>query len=125
MKRADGGCARARAEGFENVPGHGAVAQVDGRKVAVGNRRLMDSARASSSGAMAGRREEMAAAGRTAVMVAVGGRAAALIGIADAPRPTSAAAVEALHEAGVEVVMLTGDNEATAERIAAQLGMRR
>ncbi len=55
--------------------------------------------------------------------VAVDGRAAALIGIADAPRPTSAAAVSALTEAGVEVVMLTGDNEATAERIAAQLGV--
>jgi len=50
--------------------------------------------------------------------------AVALIGIADAPRPTSAAAVTALAEAGVEVVMLTGDNEATARRIAAQLSVR-
>jgi Cu2+-exporting ATPase len=56
----------------------------------------------------------------------VGGRrraGGALIGIADAPRPTSAAAVAALAEAGVEVVMLTGDNQATAQRIAAQLGV--
>jgi Cu2+-exporting ATPase len=65
----------------------------------------------------------LAAGGRTAVIAAVDGRAAGLFGIADAPRETSVAAVEALHEAGVEVVMLTGDNEATAARIAEQLGI--
>jgi P-type Cu2+ transporter len=121
---ADGlGVPVARAEGFENVPGHGALARVDGRKVAVGNARLMDR-EGIELGTLAGRREEMASAGRTVVCVAVDGRAAALIGIADAPRPTSAAAVTALREAGVDVVMLTGDNEATARRIAGQLGVR-
>jgi P-type Cu2+ transporter len=112
-----------RADGFENVPGYGALGQVDGRKVAVGNARLMDR-EGIDLGALAARREEMASAGQTVVCVAVDGRAAALIGIADAPRPTSAAAVAALREAGVEVVMLTGDNQATAGRIAAQLGVR-
>jgi Cu2+-exporting ATPase len=72
---------------------------------------------------LAHRRDEIAAAGRTAVLAAVDGRAAAVFGIADAPRETSAAAVRALHEAGVEVVMLTGDNRATAERIAGRLGI--
>jgi Cu2+-exporting ATPase len=123
VKHADGlGVPAARAEGFENVPGHGALAQVDGRTVAVGNTRLMQR-EGIDLGALAGRREEMASAGQTVVWVAVGGRAVALIGIADAPRPTSAAAVAALAEAGVEVVMLTGDNQATAQRIAAQLGV--
>ena len=107
---------------FENVPGHGAVATVAGRAVAVGNRRLMDS-RGVGLGALAERRDELAASGRTAVIAAVDGRAAAIFGIADAPRETSIAAVEALHEAGVEVVMLTGDNQATAERIAERLGI--
>ncbi|HKA03153.1 MAG TPA: HAD-IC family P-type ATPase [Acidimicrobiales bacterium] len=55
--------------------------------------------------------------------VAVDGKAAGLLGIADAPRDTAAAAVAALRDSGVEVVMLTGDNQATAERIAAQLGI--
>jgi Cu2+-exporting ATPase len=110
------------AAGFENFPGHGAVAQVDGRRVTVGNRRLME-AEDTGLGELAARRDELAASGRTAVIVAVDGRAAGLIGIADAPRETSAAAVAALHEAGVEVVMLTGDNEATARRIAGQLGI--
>jgi Cu2+-exporting ATPase len=116
------GLAAAAATGFENVPGHGAVAQVGARRVAVGSRRLMDT-QGVSLGGLAGRREELAAGGRTAVIVAVDGRAAGLIGIADAPRETSAAAVAALHNAGVEVVMLTGDNEATAARIASQLGI--
>ena len=75
-------------------------------------------------GELAARREEMTSAGRTVVWVAVDGRAAALIGIADTPRSTSAAAVTALAEAGVEVVMLTGDNRATAQRIAGQLGIQ-
>jgi len=74
-------------------------------------------------GTLETRRQELAAGGRTAVVVAVDGRAAALIGIADAPRPTSRTAVAALKEAGVEVVMLTGDNEATARRIAGELGV--
>ena len=57
------------------------------------------------------------------MLAALDGRAVAVIGIADAVRPSSAAAVEALHDLGVEVVMLTGDNEATARRIAGQLGI--
>jgi Cu2+-exporting ATPase len=88
----------------------------------VGNRRLMDRERV-QLGPLAARREELAAGGRTAVIVAVDRRPAGLVGIADAPRGTSMAAVEALHQAGVEVVMLTGDNQATAERIAAELGI--
>jgi Cu2+-exporting ATPase len=65
----------------------------------------------------------MAAEGRTTVCVAVDGRAVALIGIADAPRPTSAAAVATLRRMNVQVVMLTGDNAATARRIGQELGI--
>src|SRR6266508_1391347 len=123
VRRADqAGVAAVPADGFENVPGHGALATVDGRRVAVGNRRLMDRERV-DLGPLGARREELAAGGRTAVLVAVDGRAAGLVGIADAARETSAAAVAALHQAGVEVVMLTGDNQATAERVAGQLGI--
>ena len=111
-----------KAGGFENIPGHGATAHVDGHRVRVGNRRLMD-AEDIGLGALAARRDELAEGGRTAVIVAVDGRAAGLIGVADAPRDTAAAAVAALHEIGAEVVMLTGDNEATARRIAGQLGI--
>ena len=118
----DAGVGDASAEGFENVPGHGALARVEGRRVAVGNRRLME-AEGVALGALGARRQELAARGMTAVMVAIDGRAAGLVGLADAVRPSSAAAVAALHEAGVDVVMLTGDNEATARRIAGELGI--
>ncbi|MEV6386878.1 heavy metal translocating P-type ATPase [Nocardia xishanensis] len=107
---------------FESVPGHGASATVDGHRVVVGNRRLFERENI-PLGALAVERDRLAATGRTAVLAAVDGSAAAVIGIADAPRATSAAAVAALHELGVEVVMLTGDNQATAERIAAGMGI--
>ena len=111
------------ATDFANVPGHGALATVDGRRVAVGNARLMARETISLNG-LAEKQDEMAAEGRTVVVVAVDGRASALIGISDAARPTAKAAVEALQLQGVEVVMLTGDNRATAERIARELGIR-
>ena len=74
-------------------------------------------------GALTARRQQLAESGRTAVIVAVDGRAVGLIAMADAPRDTAAAAVGALRDLGIEVVMLTGDNEATAKRIAGILGV--
>ena len=123
VKYADArGVRRTTAEGFENLPGQGAVARVDGKRLAVGNTWLMAREKI-ALGALETRRAEMAAEGRTTVCVAVDGRPVALIAIADAPRPTSAAAIAVLREMGVQVVMLTGDNEATAQRIARELGI--
>jgi Cu2+-exporting ATPase len=108
--------------GFENVPGRGAIGTVQGRRVAVGNRRLMEREQV-DPGPLAAPREQLASGGRTVVMAAADHRPLGLFAIADAPRETSRPAIDALHEAGVEVVMLTGDNRATAERIAGQLGI--
>jgi len=116
------GAPRLTAVDFTNVPGKGAIATVEGRRVVVGTLRLME-AEDIDLGTLGSRQEELAAGGKTAVLAAVDGRAVAVIGLADAVRPTSAAAVAELREMGVEVVMLTGDNTATAERIAAQLGV--
>ena len=110
------------ATGFRNVPGHGASAEVTGRRVLVGNAKLMAD-EGVDLGTLGERRDEMAGSGRTAVLVAVDGRGVGVVALADAARETSAAAVAALHEAGVEVVMLSGDNGATARRIAGQLGI--
>ncbi len=113
---------RVAAEGFENVPGQGARANVDGHLVAVGNLRIM-AVDGVDVGAISGRQEELASSGQTAVIVAIDGVAAGLIAIADAVRPTSRNAVRALREQQIDVVMLTGDNEATARRIADELGI--
>lgn len=110
------------ATGFVNVPGHGATAQVGGRRVVVGNDRLMV-AESITLGSLDTERDRLAAAGRTAIVVAVDGRAVAVFALADEPRPTAPAAVAALHDAGARVVMLTGDNESTARRIADELGI--
>ena len=111
-----------KAQDFAAVPGHGALATVEDRRVAVGNPRLM-AREGVSLGPLETRREELASSGHTVVCVAVDGRSAGLIAIADAARPTSRTAVAALHDQGVEVVMLTGDNRATAKRIASELGI--
>jgi P-type Cu2+ transporter len=107
---------------FENVPGHGAVATVDGHLVAVGNLRLMEREGLSLDG-LAAKAAQLSAEGRTVVVVAVDRKPAGLIGISDAPRPTSKAAVAELQDEGVSVVMLSGDNRATAERIGRELGI--
>ena len=123
VRRADAASIpRARAERFENVPGHGANAWVEGRQVVVGNLRLMERERIDVS-ALEDGRSRMAAGGSTAVIVAVDGKPVGLIGIADAPRESASAAVTELKNLGIEVVMLTGDNRATAERIAGMLGV--
>ena len=111
-----------RAERFQAIPGHGAVATVDGRRVLVGNRRLLEREGVSLD-ELAGRAGELAAAGQTVVHVAVEGKPVGLIAIADAPRETAAEAVAALKELGIRPVMLTGDNRQTADRIAAVLGI--
>jgi Cu2+-exporting ATPase len=109
-------------ESFESIPGHGAIATVDGHDVAVGNSRLL-ARQGINQGMLAARRDALASGGRTAVWVAVDGVAVAVVGLADSLRPTSAATVTRLHDMGVDVVMLTGDNQATADRIARQLGI--
>tara|TARA_R110000824_G_scaffold288508_6_gene476977 strand:- start:95563 stop:97914 length:2352 start_codon:yes stop_codon:yes gene_type:complete len=108
--------------GFTNIEGKGARAEVAGKTLLLGNRRLMDEEKVD----MAGLEEEAArlqATGQTVVHIAHGGMLNGLIAIADAPRPTAAAMVKKMRKRGVEVAMLTGDNQATAERIAKELGI--
>jgi len=116
------GVPESRVENFSSIAGLGASAKVDGRRVLVGNPRLMDRENI-ELGDLRRSGNALAAEGRSTVYVAVDGRAEGLIALADAPRETAATAVGALHELGVEVVMLTGDHEATARRIANELGI--
>ncbi|WP_136708048.1 heavy metal translocating P-type ATPase [Agromyces sp. H66] len=116
------GASRRTASAFRNVTGQGAVATVDGRTVVLGNARLM-AAEGVDFSPVRDEQSRLASSGRTAIMFAVDGAIAGVIALADAPRETAKAAIDALHEAGIEVVMLTGDNQPTAERIAGLLGI--
>ncbi|WP_448809858.1 heavy metal translocating P-type ATPase [Agromyces bauzanensis] len=116
------GVSRRTATSFRNITGQGAVAMVDGRTLLLGNARLM-AQEGVDVDALTETQGALASSGRTAILVAVDGEAAGVIALADAPRETAQAAISALHESGIEVVMLTGDNQPTAERIAAILGI--
>ncbi|MEW6421961.1 MAG: HAD-IC family P-type ATPase, partial [Deinococcota bacterium] len=104
------------------VPGHGVVATVQGQRVLIGNRKLMDR-EGVDVGALPGEVDRLAADGKTAMYVAADGRALGVVAVADTIRETARTAVQVLHGLGVQTVMLTGDNRRTAEAVARQLGM--
>jgi Cu2+-exporting ATPase len=112
----------AEPSSFVAIPGHGLRATVDGRTVLVGNRKLMGDSQIALDG-LGERAASLEGAGRTVVYAAVDGQAAGIIAIADAIRPTARQMVAEMQQLGVQVVMLTGDNRATAERIAKELGI--
>ena len=107
---------------FLNIEGKGASANIDGAPVYLGNRRLMDDQKIGLGGLEA-QAETLKADGRTVIHVARNGALMGLIAIADAPRPTAIATIKKLHEQGVKVAMLTGDNAGTAKKIAGLLGI--
>ncbi|GAA3510484.1 heavy metal translocating P-type ATPase [Georgenia daeguensis] len=114
----------AGATAFDSVTGQGVRALVGGREVLVGNRRLLAAAGIESD-PLAADLERLAADGKTPMLVAVDGRPAGVVGVADTVKEGSAAAVTALQERGIEVVMMTGDNRDTAAAIARQVGITR
>jgi Cu+-exporting ATPase len=111
-------------ERFEAVPGHGVEATVDGRAVLVGNRKLME-----RGGVPFDEFERVAAQlsdeGKTPMFVAVEGRPAGVVAVADTLKDDSVEAVRALQRLGIDVVMITGDNERTARAVARQAGIER
>ena len=110
------------ASDFTNIDGQGASATIDADKVLLGNRKLMEAQKVDLE-AMAAEAARLQGGGRTVVYVARSGKLIGLIAIADAVRPTSKLAIAKLQERGVKVAMLTGDNQATAERIGKELGI--
>ena len=110
------------ATGFTNVDGQGARASIGPDAVLLGNRKLMQ-AEGVALDALAVEAARLEGGGRTAVHVARAGKLIGLIAIADAVRPTSKAAIAKLQERGVKVAMMTGDNQATADRIGKELGI--
>ena len=121
LKRA-GEMATEAATGFANIDGQGASATIGADKVLLGNRKLMEEQQVGLE-ALAAEAARLQGGGRTVVYVARAGKLIGLIAIADAVRPTSKLAIAKLQERGVKVAMLTGDNQATAERIGKELGI--
>jgi Cu+-exporting ATPase len=109
-------------ESFEAVPGHGILATVAGRRVVIGAPRLM-TREGISMDALDPVAAELGRDGQSAIHVAIDGRLAAVIGVADTPRPASRATVEALRARGLVVAMVTGDSATTAQAIARDLGI--
>jgi Cu+-exporting ATPase len=107
---------------FESVTGKGVTGSVDGRQVALGNLELLASLDIAAGG-LTSRAEALRHQGDTVMFIAVDGEAAGLIGVADPVKETSFAAIKALKEDGVRIVMLTGDSETTARAVAKKLGL--
>jgi len=110
------------AETFEAVPGHGVSARVEGRAVALGNRRFMERLGVTTT-ALESEAARLAHEGKSPIFAAVDGRLAALVAVADPIKPEARAALDALRARGLTVAMLTGDARATAEAVARSLGI--
>ena len=119
---ADRGLELDDATGFENVPGHGIRATVDGREVLVGNRRLLQN-NGIDTGPAAETMEALEGEGKTAMLVGVDGELAGVVADADTIKPSAKTAVTALQERAVDVMLLTGDNERTARAVAENVGI--
>jgi Cu+-exporting ATPase len=107
---------------FQSSTGKGVSGQVQGRSVALGNRALMDGLGVTLGDATA-RADALRAEGQTVMMVAVDGRFAGMLGVADPIKASAAEAIKALRADGIQVVMLTGDNAVTANAVARKLGI--
>jgi P-type Cu2+ transporter len=112
------------ASEFEGVPGHGLEAVVEGRRLAIGNARLVEREGASTDG-LADEAARLARDGKTAMFVVVDGRATGLVAAADQIRPSARQAITALKQLGLEVAMISGDNQRTAEAVGRELGIDR
>jgi Cu+-exporting ATPase len=123
---------KAKAEGlslfeprdFQAMAGHGIEATVDSKRVLLGNVRLMEERRIPLNG-FAEKAQDFSGQGKTPMFLAIDGRCAGIIAVADTLKDSSKEVVETLHRMGLEVVMLTGDNERTAKAIARQIGIDR
>ncbi len=110
------------AEDFDSVTGKGVTGRIDGQSVALGNQALFDTLGISTE-ALIERAEALRKEGQTVMFVAIDGKAAGLLGVADPVKETTPEAIRQLHEAGLRIVMLTGDNRTTAEAVAKRLGI--
>ncbi|MDZ4840647.1 MAG: heavy metal translocating P-type ATPase [Hyphomicrobium aestuarii] len=118
----DRGLALAPVEHFNSPVGKGVTGSVERRELVIGNQRIMTEAGIETAG-LASAADDMRKDGATAIFVAIDGKAAGIIAIADPIKATTPSAIASLQAAGIRVVMLTGDNATTAKAVAAKLGI--
>lgn len=112
--------ALAKVAGFQSVTGRGVTGNIEGRQVVIGNLGMLEGM---NKGPLAERAEPLSRDGQTVIFVAVDSRPAGLLGVADAVKATTPEALRLLRAEGLHLIMLTGDNRATAETIAHKLGI--
>jgi len=116
------GLSLASVDDFKSHTGKGVTGRIGGRAVGIGNAKLFEQLQL-AAGALAQKADAMRAEGQTVMFVAVDGKPAGLIGVADPIKETTAEAIRQLHADGLQVVMITGDNHTTAAAVAKQLGI--
>ena len=124
QEAAERGLALPEAAGFEALPGRGIRAEIAGRSLLVGNRKLMDE-QGIDLGQLAAHSDRLADEGKTPMYAALDGAAQGIVAVADTLKPSSIAAIRKLREMGLQVAMITGDNAKTAQAIARQVGIDR
>jgi len=116
----EGGILPAQVDSFESITGKGVHGTIAGRSIAIGNPALLEDL-GIDSGSLNAKAERLRAEGQTVMFVLIDGRASGLIAVADPIKASTPEAIEALHAAGLRVVMVTGDNRTTAEAVAERL----
>ncbi|MBB6215427.1 Cu+-exporting ATPase [Anaerosolibacter carboniphilus] len=109
---------------FLAIPGHGIEVEIDGETILLGNRKLMVEKNVALA-QLENDSDRLASEGKTPMYIAMGSQLAGIIAVADVVKESSAKAIKRLHEMGIEVAMITGDNKRTAEAIAKQVGIDR
>ena len=112
-----------KVEEFQSITGRGVVGRIDGRVVMVGNARLLEERSLYVSPSLLERAEALRQKGQTVMLIAVDDSATGVVGVADPIKSSTPEAIRLLHEEGIRVVMLTGDNRVTAEAVASKLGI--
>lgn len=113
-----------KVENFNAIPGHGIEVSIDGKQMLLGNRKLMLE-RKITLAQLEGQSDKLASEGKTPMYIAIDNSLAGIIAVADIVKESSAKAIQKLHQMGIEVAMITGDNRRTAEAIAKQVGIDR
>jgi Cu+-exporting ATPase len=111
-----------KLDAFNNIPGHGIEVKIDSRNILLGNRRLMID-RNISLESLEASSDKLAEEGKTPMYIAIENKIAGIIAVADTVKENSKRAIDKLHEMGIKVAMITGDNKRTAEAIAKQVGI--